>query len=400
MEASKRGRPRQVLVIDTEGNPFNNPTCKCILDMLLEKGCRIDLRYPKSHAPMPAVPGLRPLPYSLVVRKLKAVIFGRLCWWPLAAISVAAERRLLYRRYDLIIGIDRQGLIEAGILRRMSGTPFVFLSFEIMFEAETSRRYKALERRASGAASLWIVQDEIRAQQLQHENGLQTMNRLLLPLASAGAASRLGRGLRDTLGVPPDKHVAMLMGSLANWSMASRILRSVASWPDDWVLIVHERYGQTRASLGADFPSIEPLIGRRIFVSEAPTDKVDDLSSVLAGVAVGLAFYQADYMTYHTGRNLRYLGLASGKISTCLRYGIPVILNEIGLYADEVRRHGFGRVVAGPEDIGPNLAACLDEGYRSRAQAYFRDRLDFNLYREQLWTRLSDLMDGRQPASG
>jgi hypothetical protein len=268
-----------------------------------------------------------------------------------------------------------------------------------MFEAETSSRYKALERRASEAASLWIVQDEVRAQQLQHENGLATTNRLLLPLASAGAAARSDRGVRDTLGVPPDKHVAMLMGSLADWSMAPGILRGVADWPDDWVLIVHERYGRTRASLGADFSSIEPLIGRRIFVSEAPTDKVDDLSSILAGVAVGLAFYEPDYRSYHTGRNLRYLGLASGKISTYLRYGIPVILNEIGLYADEARRHGFGRVVAGPEDIGPNLAACLDEGYRSHAQAYFRDKLDFNLYRGQLWTRLCDLMDGQRPGS-
>jgi hypothetical protein len=241
------------------------------------------------------------------------------------------------------------------------------------------------------------VQDAVRAQQLQIENGLEPVSRMLLPLASAGPGARPDHGLRDAVGVPPDQHVAMLMGSMADWSMAGRILRSVAGWPDDWVLIVHERYGRTRASLGADFPSVEPLIGRRIFVSEAPTDKVDDLSSVLAGVAVGLAFYEPDYKSYHTGRNLKYLGLASGKISTYLRHGIPVILNEIGLYADEARRHGFGRVVAAPEEIGPNLAACLGEDYRSHAQAYFRDKLDFNLFRQQLWARLSDLMHGRRP---
>jgi hypothetical protein len=184
----------------------------------------------------------------------------------------------------------------------------------------------------------------------------------------------------------------MLMGSLASWSMAPEILKSVAAWPEDWVLIVHERYGRTRAALGADYASIGPLLGRRIFVSEAPADKVDDLSSILAGVAVGLAFYQPDYKSYHTGRNLKYLGLASGKISTYLRYRIPVILNEIGLYADEARRHGFGRVVAAPEEIGANLTACLGEDYRSRALAYFRGKLDFDLYREQLWSRLAALM--------
>ena len=166
-------------------------------------------------------------------------------------------------------------------------------------------------------------------------------------------------------------------------------------WISDHFFYSFGRYGADPAPIA----SIEPLIGRRIFLSEAPADKVDDLSSILAGVAVGLAFYEPDYRSFHTGRNLKYLGLASGKISTYLRYGIPVILNEIGLYADEARRHGFGRVVAAPEDIGPNLAACLGEDLGRRARAYFRDKLDFNLFREQLWARLSDLMDGHRPTS-
>lgn len=392
MELSERNPPRQILVIDTEGNLFNNPSFKCILDLLLEKGCGIDLRYPSSHAPMPRVTGVRMLPYGRLVKKLKAVIFGRLCSWRLAVLSVAAESRLLYRNYDLVIGIDRQGLIEGGILKRLKGIPFVFVSFEIMFEAETSPRYKSLERRVSDSASLWIVQDDIRAEQLESENGLKPTNKMLLPLASAGLGSPRNDRLRDTLGVPPDKRVAIMIGSMAGWSMAGGILRSVAGWPEDWVLIVHERYGRTRSALGSDVASIEPLIGRKIFLSEAATEKVDEMSNVLAGVSVGLAFYEPDYESYHTGRNLVYLGLASGKISTYLRHGIPVILNNIGLYAEEASRYGFGRVVVAPEEIGANLDACLGENYRRNAREYFLKKLDFNNFREQLWSRLCALM--------
>jgi hypothetical protein len=183
-----------------------------------------------------------------------------------------------------------------------------------------------------------------------------------------------------------------MIGSVAGWSMAGRILRSVADWPEEWVLIVHERYGRTRIALGSEFASIEPFIGLKIFVSETATARVDEMSHVLAGVAVGLAFYEPDYNSYHTGRNLTYLGLASGKISTYLRHGIPVIVNNIGLYADEALRHGFGRVVVAPEDIGANLDTCLGEDYRSNAQEYFLNKLDFNNFREQLWSRLSALM--------
>jgi hypothetical protein len=215
---------------------------------------------------------------------------------------------------------------------------------------------------------------------------------MILPLASAGLGTPQNDRLRDRLRVPQDKHVAIMMGSIAGWSMAGRILRSVTGWPEDWVLIVHERYGRTRGALGSDLLSIEPLLGRRIFVSEAATEKVDEMSHVLAGVSVGLAFYEPDYKSYHTGRNLAYLGLASGKISTFLRHGIPVILNNIGLYADEALRHGFGRVVVAPEDIGANLDTCLGEDYRSNAQEYFLNKLDFNNFRQQLWSRLSALM--------
>jgi hypothetical protein len=261
-----------------------------------------------------------------------------------------------------------------------------------MFEAETSSRYKSLERRVSNSVSLWLVQDDVRAQQLEAENGLQSARKMLLPLASAGLGSPQDDRLRDTLGVPPDKHVAIMIGSVEGWSMAGRILRSVADWPEDWVLIVHERYGRTRVSLGSDFASIEPLIGRTIFLSEAAPEKVDEMSHVLAGISVGLAFYEPDYKSYHTGRNLTYLGMASGKISTYLRHGIPVILNKIGLYAEEARRYGFGRVVVAPEEIGVNLDACFGEDYRSNAREYFLKKLDFNNFREQLWSRLCALM--------
>jgi hypothetical protein len=44
---------KNVLIIHTDGNSFNNPSLKCIMDLLLEQGCKIDLRYPKSFAPMP-----------------------------------------------------------------------------------------------------------------------------------------------------------------------------------------------------------------------------------------------------------------------------------------------------------------------------------------------------------
>jgi hypothetical protein len=390
----------RVLIIHTDGNSFNNPTLKSVIDLLLGKGYEIDLRYPQTYAPMPPRPGVRLLPFGIHVWRLKVAVFDRLCWRPLAALCVMLERLLLYRRYDLVIGVDRQGLIESGILHRGTGVPHAYLSFEIMFESETSARYKALERRAAKTVAFWTVQDEARARLLETENGLAPGARFLLPLASAGSGTQSADRLRDRLGVPRERKVAIALGSVAGWSMTGRILRSVARWPDAWVLILHERYGRARAALGEELARHEPLIGRRIFISESATEMVDELGSVLSGVDVGLAFYEPDFKTPYTGRNLQHLGMASGKVSTYLRYGIPVILNDIGLFPEEARRHGFGCVVAGPEEIGPRLAACGDAPHAASAKRYFTERLDFNLYSPALWSRLRECMAARSAAAG
>lgn len=390
---ARRSGLKRVLIIHTDGNLFNNPSLKCIVDLLLENGCQIDFRYPRTPAPMPARQGIRLLPFGRIVGRLKGIIFNYLCAWPLVYLSVLLESVLLYRRYDLIIGVDRQGLIEANVINRLRRTPFLFVSFEIMFESETSVRYKLLEKQASKRVTRWLVQDHVRAEQLQRENSLSASNRVFLPLASAGVGASSSERLRDQLGVPVHRKVAIAIGSVASWSMTAQILSTLPDWPDEWALIVHERYGQTRQLLAKDLVGLQGLLGKKLFISEAATAMVDDLGTILAGVDVGLAFYEPDFKTPYTGKNLQYLGLAAGKISTYFRYRVPVIVNEIGLYADNVREFDLGCVVERPEQIPERLEAASREQCRHNAADYFSKKLDFNSFRDEIWYRFLALGD-------
>ena len=114
----------------------------------------------------------------------------------------------------------------------------------------------------------------------------------------------------------------------------------------------------------------------------------------LAGISAGLAFYKPEYGNGpFYGKNLEYLGLASGKISTCLRYGVPVILNKVGLYAEEAIQFRFGCVVEGPEQIKDRLDEISHEEYRHNAKDYFATKLDFNIYRDEIWSRFEALVN-------
>jgi hypothetical protein len=342
---------------------------------------------------MPPVKGVRFITFGPIIWFIKSIIYDWICVWPLIIISVLFDYFLFYKKYDLIIGVDRHGLIDASVLNKFSETPYIFISFEIMFERETSARYKSLERTASKCVSLWIVQDEVRAQQLQFENFLQSSNKFILPLASAEVGMVKAERLRDHLGIPEEKKVAIVIGSVYGWSMISQIIKSVVNWPEEWVLIVHERYGRTSELLSAEVAAVENLLDYKIFISDAATEMVDDMGSILAGVSVGLAFYEADLKKRYLGKNLVYLGLSSGKISTYLRYGVPVIINEIGIYAEETRLYRFGCVVELPEEIPNKLDEIDHDEYRINARNYFVKKLDFNIYSNDIWSRLLSSME-------
>jgi hypothetical protein len=235
---------------------------------------------------------------------------------------------------------------------------------------------------------------------LQTENELDPQKLMLVPLASLGAGTPAHRRLRDDLGIPKNKRVAILMGSIADWAMAKEVILSALAWPDDWALIIHDRYGMTGQRLSGLIKQLEPALGRSIFISHAASDAVDDMSCILAGVDAGLAFYKPVYIGPYLGKNLEHLGLASGKISTYLRYGVPVVTNEIGLYAQKIRIFQLGYVVATPEQIGQCLSAFKSETYGRNAQVFFSRELDFGLYAETLWARMEVARTGHDLAAG
>jgi hypothetical protein len=382
-------RDKRALIIHADGNPFNNPTLKCVIDMMLARGYEIDFRYPRSDAPMPVVAGFRPLASGPRMWRLKSILLNKIALYPLVFCWMLVENIFLYRRYDLIVAVDREGLIEAAALSALTNKPYILFSFEIMFASETSKRVKRIEKIASKNLALWVIQDEERAACLCEENALDPEKCMLVPLASRGLGAQASLRLRDELSIPQHKKVAILMGSLTSWAMAEEVILSALNWPDDWVLIIHERYGLTRQRLTKCMKKIEHVIGARFYISSASPIEVDDMSYVLAGVDVGLAFYKPVYGNPYLGKNLTYLGLASGKISTCLRYGVPIITNEIGLYAEKVRTHRLGDVVDTPAGIGAALSRFRVEEYTLNATTYFLRELDFNLYSEDLWEKMS-----------
>jgi hypothetical protein len=302
---------------------------------------------------------------------------------------MAIECLLVRSRYDLIIGIDRQGLIEASYWQRFTKTPYVFWSFEIMFSSETSLKFKELEVEASKNVSLWFVQDKLRRDKLITENNLDPHKCRIVPLASAGGAEPPKARLRDNLNIPQNKMVAIMIGSLDDWTMAGDIIATVPYWPTDWCLIIHHRYGKTWEFIDQLNPRLKRLVNKQIYISDHSVDFVDKMGVVLSGCSLGLAFYRPSYCDPYTGKNLEFLGMASGKIATFWRYGIPILVNNIGSYTELTEEENAGLVLRGELGLMPKLLANTNFlKMTMNAKRVYEKYLDFDLYKEKVWLDL------------
>jgi len=318
---------------------------------------------------------------------VKKLALDSLCSHWLAAIVMHIERKRIADDYDLIVGIDRQGLIESYYLYKATGIHYIFWSFEIMFASENSVSFKRMEIEASRTPSLWYAQDELRAKMLINENFLKASNGRHVPVASSGTPEASSVRMRDLLGIPEEKKVAILIGSLADWTMSHDVISSVPNWPEDWCLIIHDRYAKTEIFFDKLPEKIKKLRHSKIFVSNHAVDCVDKMADILSGCTAGIAFYKPINSSRYTGRNLACLGLASGKISTFLRYGLPVITNEIGEYAKLIREENAGLIInKDTPDLHQLLNVVDFEKMSANARKLFHSRLDFKVYEESIWS--------------
>lgn len=387
---------RRVLLVHPEGNSANNPTLRSIISLLETKSVLVDIISKKSIAPQPALNNVRWITEGAIYTRLKIIatnivssifLIKLLLWF--------YWKKNKHPNYDIAIGIDRQGLIEAKEISRLLDIPYAFISFEIMFENETSFRFKKIERLASKGVAFWIAQDEIRATMLREENQIQDRPSLQIPVSSSGISDQTERRLRDSLNIPSEKRVAIAIGSISEWTMIDEILNSLHAWPEDWVLIVHDRYGHTNSRLNTLNLDSETLANCRLYLSNDAPEDVDDMGYILSGVDCGLAFYRPISGNPLLGNNIRFLGRSSGKIATYFRHGIPVITNIGAPMANDICNSELGAIIGNPSEL-PNCLRHMNTTYsKKRCQNYFENVLDFNIYASDFWALLEKSVCGR-----
>jgi len=379
----KNNATKKILIINPEGSYLTNPTLSAFGRSLVARGYSVKIFAPKNHL---YKDDKRFISYGVLARKIKTLLIERLFFFNLDWIAAIINLIMLREAFDLVIGVDRQGIVEAAPLCRLFGARKGFFSFEIMFEDETSKLYKKREVTACEKISFWVVQDEVRARLISGENKLDCSSKIVVPVASAKNSQTANSSVRNYLGISRSSKVAALIGSLSELTLFEEVLDSVGAWPNNWVLLVHDKDGTTRSKIEKYFAKTQCSYTHRIFVSDKTIGDIDGLGELLNGVDAGIAFYSATYKSKYLGKNVEFIGASSGKISTYAMYGIPVITNLSDWHSDMLAKYNYGVRIDSPSYINGALDYIEKNGewLKSNTIKFYEQQLDYRLFEKSL----------------
>jgi len=325
-----------LLIIHPEGNIKNNPNLYAFTKMLVNEG------------------------YTIVIFSLyRSVIYqgelfdgARLEYYGTdRSENLKTKLRLLKQNFNHIIGID-QGIIEATRMAKVLNIDYSFLSYEIFFDNElaklknkTDLKHKKQSKIACRNIKFAIVQDEVRKSILEKEYNIPTEKILLMPVAGAGVRPLdKSKYFHDKLNIPKVKKILLYMGWMDELQI-NRLTDYAAYMPENWVIVVHSRY-KYAGELPSGF-NVEKIY----FSLDTPIENIDDMGILLSGADAGFCSYKASFDSPFTGDNITYIGMSSGKTTTFLQYGIPVVIENMNMWDEIVEKEKIGLVLKTQRDL-------------------------------------------------
>ena len=223
---------------------------------------------------------------------------------------------------DLAIAFDMNSLMAMDIaLPRL--VPFVYWSLEIWRLADLQdpfqRRLKLHELKRLPQGRAVVVQSAVRRAIIEEDLPAPLDNYVEVPNAPAHPmpASLRRNFYSSRFPIPDDVWVVLHSGFISTSLMSLEIAQTVPSWPDDFVLIFHER--QKRDPSEPYIEAVQKAGGQRTYLSLDPVP-FEDVDNVYAGADIGLVCYQTAEANEATAWT------SSGKLVYYLRHAMPIIV--------------------------------------------------------------------------
>ena len=282
--------------------------------------------------------------YLWVTNKLKSIqILNRISLW-IALLEVKYFIKQIKKRlkgtYEFVIGVDILGLYSAGKIFKFE-TKTLYLSLEIVNRNTDIivDYFKDYEARFQKKSVFTFIQDDYRAESLFRSNGVDKKKYLYfrLPNSPRGEAVSLRRFyFNEKFNIPRIEFIVLSAGMIDDAVSSIEVAKQVYRNGERYKMVFHER---EKRPIDSYLLKIQELGGANLFLSLNPVP-YSEVNQIYQSADVGIAFYNPAY-----GENFTLLASASGKMTHCLKYGLPVVVLDLPGFAEIIEKYQCGIVI-------------------------------------------------------
>lgn len=240
--------------------------------------------------------------------------------------------------YDYFIGIEKEGLIWAGMLAEKLNVPFLYYSLELYIEDHPALaadgNFAAIrpdEKKFHARAAGTIVQDELRAKALFDGNEVEIKNAIYIPVSVSGSrVEHPGHFLHEKLGIDYSKKIILYIGQVCKNRGVNELIESAKRLDEEFVMVFH-------GPLSLDVATNNDCVGKVFFSQDMIGD--EEIPKLVSSAYIGIALYGM------TNTNDRLTAFSSEKIAYYMQSGLPIIARRNESYELLMSQHYCGEMI-------------------------------------------------------
>ncbi len=287
-------------------------------------------------------------------------------------------------RRNINIGIDTNGSILALVRFYLFREKFIYLSLELNHPSSLtgfSKIINILEKLAYRKSNFVIVQDKDRFKTLCEYNQYQHPKVFYLPNSPTSSNSlitdtKFKNYFREIFNLSEDKFSCIILqaGMIQDAVFSKELAQAFVRIKNSWALVFHER--EQREIDDSYIKELQEINSKNLFLSLKPVP-YEQIDRVYESATIGLAFYR------NLDDNFSQISMASGKISHYLKYGVPILVNNLASLSKLIDTYKVGIVINDPLnslEIELAIKKILDQYdlYSTNAKICFEEEFDFS----------------------
>jgi len=264
------------------------------------------------------------------------------------------------KQYSLVIGVDTEGLVTAGMLFYLKKITKIYFSLEIKFITDfkflINRILKRLEKHFHKKVNFTIIQDKYRLESLFKENNVipNLDNFVIVPNGSMGLYQKTNSTyFKDMFNFSDNDVIILHAGGLSSGMMNDEIAESAANWPENFKLVFH--FSGNYLEESEEIQRLKKLSKNKAYFSLRSVT-FDKLPEITSSAHIGIAFYNKNKGPNHT-----LIVGASGKMANYFKCGIPCIALNLKGFKELFDEYNCGVVIDTPEKSGEAIKIIMND---------------------------------------